>query len=501
MKPPGVRWASYARAFGLVAAGLLTARLIDAYATVTDEAMISLLTALLTALLFDVEVSIAATLVNILGFDFFLIPPRFELAWSDLKNGLTFVAIFVAATVVSSLSQRLRRQEQVARRRARFARALYELNVELSAANQPSQLSASAERHIARIFSAEACVLLRSPEGWLEPHPRLDPDAAPIAEQAWRERRFRGGGVGAGPNLWVPIEGIQEVLGVVGISAVPPFEEDSEPVTLLLASARELGTALERAKLARAVHRSQVEIETERMRNSLLSSVSHDLKTPLSSIIAAAATLRLHRAVLEGRAQDELLSGIVAEGERLHRMVQNLLSISRLESPTIELHRTPEPLEEIVAAALDRFDGELSGRAVCVEIPNDLPWVLAEPALVDQVFSNLIENVIRYTDAGVEMSISARVADEFVLVQVADRGPGLPQSEWDKVFEKYYRGPSARRCDGGAGIGLTICRAIVRAHGGTISLRGRPEGGTLVEFTLPIAPSPEGRWRAKEDAA
>jgi two-component system sensor histidine kinase KdpD len=267
------------------------------------------------------------------------------------------------------------------------------------------------------------------------------------------------------------------------------FPKESAEWRLFSECARELATALERLQLADTVRRTQLAAETEHMRSSLLSAVSHDLKTPLATIVAAGTTLLSHRGRLETEASQQLLSTVVREGERLGRLVQNLLSISRLESPTIELRKTPEAVEDIVATSVDRMSVSLGARPLTVNLSPDLPFVFAEPALVDQVLTNLLENVVRYTPATSAVEIAARADDDFVTVQVTDDGPGIPEPERDKVFEKFYRGSRATKNDGGVGLGLTICRAIVRAHGGRIAVRERPGGGTLVEFTLPVAPS------------
>jgi two-component system sensor histidine kinase KdpD len=259
---------------------------------------------------------------------------------------------------------------------------------------------------------------------------------------------------------------------------------------LLTACARDMATAIERMQLASAVRKSQLDAETEHMRSSLLSAVSHDLKTPLATIVAAGTTLIEHRGHLEIGTSGELLSSIVREGERLGQLIQNLLSISRLESPTIELRRTPEAVEDILSASMDRLRGALGQRSTEVTLPPDLPCVLAEPVLIEQVVTNLLENALRYTPSDAKIEIAAKAEDGMVKIQVADAGRGIPEQERDKVFEKFYRGGQSNKTDGGVGLGLTICRAIVRAHGGRIAIRDRQGGGTLVEFTLPSAPSP-----------
>jgi two-component system sensor histidine kinase KdpD len=240
------------------------------------------------------------------------------------------------------------------------------------------------------------------------------------------------------------------------------------------------------AQLAERERAQFQQAENERVRSSILSSVSHDLKTPLASIIAAGTTLSRSREQLSAEEFELLLKAIVTESERLSRIVQNLLSITRLESPAVELKLSAEAIDEVIAAALDRLGSRLSPSRVHVDIPRDLPLVAAEPALLEQVFCNLFENVARYTPADSPMDIRARGSEGLVQVSVLDRGPGIPHEHRERVFEKFERGPEARTDDGGMGLGLTICRAIVNAHGGSISLVSREGGGTAVTVTLPV---------------
>jgi two-component system sensor histidine kinase KdpD len=480
--------------YGLALLGVATcsaaALLLKPYALLEDEAMIYLLGIVLIALRFDVKVSLFAAVVSVLSYDFFFIPPVFAFALSDAKRTLTFVGMIVVGAVVSGLNERLRHQERAARRTALEREALYQLNVEMSVAATARQLAGATARQLERLFGVATVVMLRTAEGALESPPdHLLPEEAALAERAWSTGEHCSGSRVRGYATWMPIAGIHEPLGVIGLRVREPMQKDSEDANLVVACARELAMALEKMHLAGAMHRSQLEAETERMRSSLLSAVSHDLKTPLANIVAAGSTLLTHGDGVSPGTRDELLSDIVGEGERLTRLVQNLLSVTRLESPTIQLKLSAEPIDEIVAATIDRLRPQLGARSVAVEVPADLPWVLAEPALIEQVLSNLIENAIRYAGADSPISVSAQVADGGVDVQVVDQGPGIPEEERDKVFEKFYRGSPARADEGGAGLGLTICRAIVRAHGGKIAVRAREGGGTLVEFTLPVAQS------------
>ena len=478
----------YVLALVWVVASTVCAYFVQPYAQIADLAMIQLLGIALLASRFSVRASVVAALFGILAFDFFFIPPL-GFAWTDLKASLMLTAMLVVAFMISSLNQQLRQQELVARATAARAEALYRLNLELSGASDLKQLRAVASRQLESLFAARVSILLRNAEGTLErPHDAAD---AEPAERAWMRQELTSRADDQGCSTWVPLAGVHAPLGVLGLRVAEPIERDSAQGFLLMACANQLAIALERGQLASAVQRTQLEAETERLRNSLLSAVSHDLKTPLATIIAAGTTLVGRRAELDAAAADDLAASIVSEGERLSRMIQNLLSIARLESPTIELRRTPEAIEEIVSAAIERVSPRLVGHAISVDFDPDLPLVVVEPLLLEQVVSNLLENAVRHAGPSASVFVRASAGDAEVTVQVADDGLGVAPDEHDKVFEKFYRGRRAAKGDGGAGLGLTICRAIVRAHGGRIVLRQRSGGGTLVEFALPLAPPPE----------
>ena len=479
--------APYLLALCCVAASTVVALAVEPYASLEDVMMIYLLGVIVAALRFEMKVSIVAAVGSIFTCDFLFVPPRLEFAWTDARKLLTFLAMLVVAAVISGLSERLRHQAKAATKAAGATKTLYELHVALSGGEDPRQMAAVTRRRLQRLFGGEVLVLLRTSQGKLEStRADLTPDELTLAEQAFADRDFGSDPLNTGYAMWLPVIGIREPLAVIGLKLASTFEQDSEQGLLLSACARELGTALERTQLAKVAQRAQVDAETERMRSSLVSAVSHDLKTPLASIVASGTTLLEHAGTLDARVSRGLLSTIVREGERLGSLLQNLLSVSRLEAPSIELRRTPEAIEEIIAVALGRLNDVLAQRQVIVDLPNDLPYVLVEPALIEQVLLNLLENALRHTPASASIEVSAQATESVVKLQVADDGPGIPEAEREKVFEKFIRGSRAVRGDGGVGLGLTICRAVVRAHGGKIAIRERRGGGTLVEFTLPI---------------
>jgi two-component system sensor histidine kinase KdpD len=231
-----------------------------------------------------------------------------------------------------------------------------------------------------------------------------------------------------------------------------------------------------------------IRVTTEERRSSLLSALSHDLRTPLAAITGAATTLRDESAAIDSGQRRELLDTICEEADRLERLVRNLLDMTRLESGALVVRRQWMPLEEIVGAALTRVESQLDGRPVRTDLPVDLPLVSADGVLLEQVFVNLLENAAKYTPPGSPLEIGAHAEAGRVLIEVRDRGPGLPVGKEEAVFEKFVRGTHAGVA--GVGLGLPICRAIVEAHGGTIRAENREGGGALFRISMPLPRQP-----------
>jgi two-component system, OmpR family, sensor histidine kinase KdpD len=256
---------------------------------------------------------------------------------------------------------------------------------------------------------------------------------------------------------------------------------------LLETFANQIALALERATLVEQAHEAHLSMETERLRSSLLSSISHDLRTPLATITLAASSLLWRNEKFDPETQRELTESIYDESERLARLVDNLLNMTRLESG-IRARKASQPLEDVVGAALARLERRLHGRPLTTSLPDDLPLVLIDDVLIEQVLINLLDNAIKYTGSESPLELSAMVSDGMVTVQLADRGPGLDPGDEERIFEKFHRGSSGPTQ--GAGLGLAICRGIIEAHGGRMRAENRPDGGAVFRFTLPTEPAP-----------
>jgi K+-sensing histidine kinase KdpD len=238
------------------------------------------------------------------------------------------------------------------------------------------------------------------------------------------------------------------------------------------------------------ISRLSIRVTTEERRSSLLSALSHDLRTPLAAITGAATTLRDESAAIDGGQRRELLATICEEADRLERLVRNLLDMTRLESGALAVKRQWIPLEEIVGSALTRLESQLDGRPVRTDLPADLPLVSVDAVLLEQVFVNLLENAAKYTPPGSPVEITARAvaSSGAIIIEVADRGPGIAPGNETRLFEKFFRGPQAG--SSGAGLGLAICRGVISAHGGHIAATNRAGGGAIFRMNLPIVGRP-----------
>jgi two-component system sensor histidine kinase KdpD len=496
-RPEQTNWPAYAEALGVVGFCTGLAWLMFPYFGLSNLIMVYLLGVVAVAARNDRGPTVLASILSVATFDVFFVPPYFSFAVSDTQYLVTFAVMLVVALVISGLTVRIRAQADAARDRERRTAALYAMSRELANTRGVDGLLAIAVRHIVEVFPAEVAALLPDGAGRLTvrsvPSATFRTDAAEQAVAQWvfAHRELAGLGTSTLPGaaaLYVPLNGSRGAVGVLGVKPSEPHAFDSpEQLHLLETFANQTALAIERAALAEEAQAAQLRMETERLRSSLLSSVSHDLRTPLAVITGSASTLLDSRGALEATVQQDLLQTIREEAERLNRLVQNLLEMTRLESG-VEVRKEWHALEEVVGAALSRLDLTLRERPVHTDVSKDLPLVPMDDVLVEQVLINLLENAAKYTPPGTGIDVRAWAEDGRAMVEVADHGPGLAAGDEDRIFEKFYRAapPESR----GAGLGLAICRAIVEAHGGRIWAQNRPDGGAAFRFFLPIDGTP-----------
>jgi len=493
---PTSPWPAYARALATVAAcTLLAAGLWPAFAE-ANLVMVYLLGVVYVARFGGRGPSILAAVLSVAAFDFFFVAPHLTFTVSDTQYVVTFAVMLVVGLVISAQTVRLRLQAEAARARERRTAALYALSRDLATTRGLDNLLGAAIRHIHSVFDSEVALLLPG-DGDLgvraaePPSFAVGTDDAGVARWAFGRGRPAGLGTDTLPGasaLYLPLRTAQRTIGVLALR--PRHVADiqaPERRHFLETFASLVALAIERAHLADESQRARVAAEAERVRGTLLGAVSHDLRTPLTAITGSADALLADGDRLDPRTRRDLLQAIRDEGERLNRLVGNLLDMTRLEAERMPIRSERQSLEEVIGAAFQRMEPFLAGRAVTTRIPDDLPLVVFDPMLVEQVVINLLENAVKHTGPATPIEVSAAVGDGEVVVEVADRGPGIPLGDEARIFEKFYRGshpPAAR----GAGLGLAICRAIVEAHGGRAWAENRPGGGAVFRFSLPLNP-------------
>jgi two-component system sensor histidine kinase KdpD len=470
--------------------------------SVTDVAMIYLLGAMIVASRSGRGPSLVAALLSILAFDLLFVPPRFSLEVTDLTYVLTFGTMLVVALLISGYTLRLREQAARARERERRTAALYALSRDLGATRNRDDVVAAARQHLADGFDCQLQLVAPGPDGRLMPlqpvaaEPLLDEKELGVADWAYRRAEPAGAGTATLPGaraLHLPLNGTGGPVGVLVIASpeLARFQEPSQR-HLLETFAGQIGVALERVTLAERARQTRLEVEAERLRTSLLSSLSHDLRTPLGIIQGSASSLREAGDRMRPEDRTALLDSILEESDRMNRLIRNLLDMIRVETGTLQVQKEWQPLEDAVGVALIRMGDRLANHPVDVRLPPEMALIPLDSVLLEQVFINLLENAVKYTPPGTPIEITALDHPEVVTVTVADRGPGLVHGEEALIFEKFFRTAEAP-VGAGVGLGLAICRGIVMAHGGRIWAENRVDGGAAFHFTLPRtgpAPSP-----------
>lgn len=467
----------------------------DPFFTLPDLIMVYLVGIAVTALFASRGATFLATALGVMAFNVLFVPPRFTIDVESTHYFLTFGVMFAVGLFISSLTLRLRQHVTMARESEKRTAFLHRLSRRLAAARGSEQILGAMLEETAGILESEGVAYLRDHTGkasFLTAHPvTAVPSEKEAAVAQWVLDNARPAGAGTGTLgsalfVHVPVRIANSVpLAVIGImpqrgqSALLP-----DQLELLASLCGQAALALEVDRLEQRRHLAETEAETERLRSSVLSTVSHDLRTPVSSIQGCAESLLENGEALTETTRRELLRTISDESQRIGSMIANLLDMTRLEGGGLQLNRVPIPLDEIVGTALAAMDARLTGRPVRVEIDPDLPFISADEMLMQHVLLNLLENALKYSPEGSPIEVLARRAGDDVVLEVGDRGPGLAPGEEALVFEKFHRGRAGQNA-GGVGLGLAICMAIVTAHGGSISVRNNDHGGASFAITMP----------------
>lgn len=472
-------------AVAAVAVTTLCAFVVNRYLHLADLVVLYMLCITVVATRFERGPAFLATALCVACLDFFFILPTFTFSVHDARYLGTFGMMAGVGWIVGNLAGRIRAQAEASLQRERHVTALYRLGDILAEGGDAPAIQARVETYLHQELGGPVLVLLPGAGGGLEPRTGLNRDELGVAHWALENRQSSGAGTANLPGsrvLFLPMGSFRHPEGVLAI-----FPPSTTPRDLLEAMAAQVSLALGRARLAHERAEARIRADQEHLRSILLSTISHDLRTPLGTITGASSTLLDPGPAATAEDRRMLLATIHQESRRLEKLVDNLLDLTRLESGQVQVKKEWVPVEEIVGSALNRLEGQLGDRTVSLDLRET--WVPLDPVLMEQVLLNLLDNALKFSPEGTPLGIACRAEGDRAVLTVTDRGPGLEPGEEERIFDKLYRGSRSASAPG-AGLGLAICRGIIQAHGGAIQALSAPQGGARVIITLPLEGTP-----------
>ena len=500
------RWRPYVYGVGLVAVTTLVGLPLRSFIDPTNLVMLYLLAVVLAALRLGRNPAVLVSLLGVLAFDLVFVPPYNTFAVADAQFVLTFIALLGVGVLISTLTAQAREQTRAAQDRANQTRTLYELSRDLSMVLDPADVACTVRTHIERVFRGKATVLLANGQHLGEPVPDsstfdLEGNERGVATQVYERGQAVGPGTEAGSAVkgtYLPLSSSQGVVGVLGFQPVLPVPNTGEgsevaefagPLTpeqwrLLEAFASLTAQALTRIELTREARQAQLLRESEKLQAALLNSISHDLRTPLASITGALSSLRDDAAYLDEAARALLVNTAWEQADRLDDFVGNLLDITRLGAGVRKVQPELCDVQDLVGVALERLGDRLEGRDLVLEVPESLPPVPMDLPLMAQALVNLLDNALKYSPPDRAITVRAEAVGPELHVTVIDEGPGIPEEDASRIFDKFYRVQRSAEVTG-TGLGLPISKGIVEAHGGRISASNQASGGAVFTIILP----------------
>jgi two-component system sensor histidine kinase KdpD len=506
-------WQGSLKGLGLVMLATLLGKLAPEFFAEANLIMVYLLCVLATAFFWGFGPSVLVSIVSVLVFDFLFITPFFTFTVDDTKYILTFVVLLTVGLSISYLMRRIRQQTEAATRRERQTATLYALARDLAISSQIESYISAIVKRAKETFGREAILFLpdSTNKGMLKPYADLqninvDENEMAAANWCFQHQMVAGHGTDTLPNAkarYLPLVTARGTIGVMALSAVDVISELNIEQERLLGTYVDLAAvAIEGIQLGEEVHNaqvlSQILRDTEKLQTALLNSISHDLRTPLVSVIGVLSSLQEEGMSIDDAAKKNMLQVAREEAERLNRLITNLLDVSRIEAGAMKITRQSSDVQDLVGAALEQLGSRAHSHPIVIDILPELPFVYVDFALIVQVLVNILDNALKYSPVDSPVEIKGRQIDHEIRIEVADRGPGIPPQDLLHVFDKFYRIQRPDRV-AGTGLGLSISKGIVEAHGGHIAAQNRPGGGTIISLVLPTIEQHQG-VRKKSDA-
>jgi two-component system sensor histidine kinase KdpD len=459
----------------------------------TNLVMLYLLTVVVSAIYLGRGPSILASLASVLVFDFLFVTPYYTFAVSDTQYIIIFIALFLVSMVISQLTARASEQAEAARQREAETSELFDLSRDLSSSANLESILHVFKKHLEQTFSRIIVVLLPEEDRMtayaISENLKLNDEEMAVADWVYRHAEPAGRHTNTLPAAqlrYLPLKTSKGVMGVLGVGKPNAANTDLTPAQrrLMESFANQGAQAIERAQLEEQNRQIVLLQSTEKLQNALLNSISHDLRTPLVAITGALSALDENHEMDEP-ARNALIENARGEAERLNRLVDNLLNMTRIESGAIKLHLEPGDVQDLIGTALEQLGKRAEHHQIKVDVPLNFPLVPMDFTFMAQIIVNLLENAIKYSPEDSVIEVAASLQDSKARLQILDRGAGIPSDDLSRIFDKFYRVQRPENVSG-TGLGLSISKGIVEAHGGSIRAMNREGGGTIIEVELPL---------------
>jgi two-component system, OmpR family, sensor histidine kinase KdpD len=507
------KWGGYIQALVLVAIATVIGKLAQQFFAPANMIMVYLLCVVATAFLWGYGPSILVSIVSVLVFDFGFIPPVLTFTVFDTKYIFTLFVLLIVGLAISYLVNRIRDQAEAAKRREQETSALYDLSRDLAISTDLESYITAIIRRIKETIGNDAILFLPDPDHAGEliaftgsGNVEVDENEKAAATWSFEHQKTVGYGTDTLPNshaIYLPLVTARGTIGVLGLL----IEKLSVKLTvnqerLLEAYADLAAVSIESIRLGEEAHHAkvltQVLNDTEKLQTAILNSISHDLRTPLVSIIGTLSSLQEERMVFDDAAKKNMIQVAREEAERLNQLISNLLDLSRLEAGALKITRQPAEIQDLVGSALEQLGDRVRGHPIKTAIPENLPFISVDFSLVVQVLVNILDNALKYSPADSLIEISSRESDQEVIIEIADRGIGISPQDLPHIFDKFYQieRPGIIRS---TGLGLSICKGIIEAHNGRIRAKNRDGGGTVIQIELPQNESSQNNGSTTND--
>ncbi len=483
-------FSGYPGAVALVALASLACELVRPHLVPTNMVMAYLLVVVVAAVQLGLKPAILTAFLSVVAFDVLFVPPRFSLRVSDTEYLITFFALFIVGVVISTLVAKIQEKIDLAKNQEARTNSLYLLTRDLSAAVDINDIAEALQRAVLKNLNARLLLLLQQ-DGSLEQLPcndsfELDDDGEAIARWVMQSGRLAGIGTAAfadAANLFVPIKSGTNVTAVMVLEGSETTMAGD--LRLIEAFAGQAAMALERIQFSRQAEEARLQLNKHYLEQALLNSISHDLRTPLVTISGVLDSLKESGQWFDTEKRQTMLSIAADEAGRLNRFVGSLLDMTRLEAGALSPHLQECEVDELIGCAIGAIESRAGDHRIVTLVAPNLPPLLADLTLLTQALVNLLDNALKYSPSSAEITLAARCEGSEVVISVADSGPGIPASDEQRIFDKFYR-VTVPEQSSGTGLGLSIAKGIIEAHGGTITATNRSEGGLLVTVRLPV---------------